>query len=109
MPAVYGVTEDPFSSAAVAFSLLGLRALYFVLPGVLEKLRHLNHGLGVILGFIGFKLLLHWAHGIWPAIPEIPTLASLGVIIVVLTTVATTSLHADRRDAQRATSSRSAG
>ncbi|WP_223166266.1 TerC/Alx family metal homeostasis membrane protein [Nonomuraea sp. SYSU D8015] len=102
VPAVYGVTDDPFLVFATnAFALLGLRALYFVLLGVLEKLRHLNHGLGVILGFIGLKLLLHWAHGIWPAVPEIPTLVSLGVIIVVLTTVTITSVHANRRDARR--------
>ncbi|MEU4575373.1 MULTISPECIES: TerC family protein [Nonomuraea] len=98
VPAVYGVTEDPFLVFVTnAFALLGLRALYFVLQGVLEKLRHLNHGLGVILGFIGLKLVLHWAHGIWPAVPEIPTLASLGVIVAVLTTVTLTSLYANRR------------
>jgi TerC family integral membrane protein len=102
VPAVYGVTEDPFLVFVTnAFALLGLRALYFVLLGVLEKLRHLNHGLGVILGFIGLKLLLHWAHGTWPTIPEIPTLVSLGVIVVVLTTVTITSVHANRRDARR--------
>ncbi|MCG5213279.1 TerC family protein [Streptosporangium sp. KLBMP 9127] len=102
VPAVYGVTEDPFLVFITnAFALLGLRALYFVLVGVLEKLRHLNHGLGVILGFIGLKLLLHWAHDIWPAVPEIPTLISLGVIIVVLTTVTITSVHANRRAARR--------
>ncbi|MGI5286260.1 hypothetical protein ACQEVF_23380 [Nonomuraea polychroma] len=60
---------------------------------MLEKLRHLNHGLGVILGFIGLKLLPHWAHGVWPAVPQIPALVSLAVIIVVLTTVTITSVH----------------
>ncbi|WP_049577542.1 TerC family protein [Nonomuraea sp. SBT364] len=98
VPAVYGVTEDPFLVFVTnAFALLGLRALYFVLLGVLEKLRHLNHGLGIILGFIGLKLVLHWAHGVWSWVPEIPTLASLGVIIVVLTTVTITSVYANRR------------
>ncbi|MEV4899666.1 hypothetical protein AB0K48_61200, partial [Nonomuraea sp. NPDC055795] len=98
VPAVYGVTEDPFLVFATnAFALLGLRALYFVLQGALSKLRHLNHGLAVILAFIGVKLVLHWAHGIWPVIPEIPTLMSLGVIIAVLALVTITSLSANRR------------
>ncbi|GGL20396.1 tellurium resistance protein TerC [Sphaerisporangium melleum] len=103
VPAVYGVTEDPFLVFATnAFALLGLRALYFVLQGVLTRLRHLDHGLSVILGFIGVKLILHWAHGIWPGVPEIPTLASLGVIIAVLVTVTITSLRAERRDGRPA-------
>ncbi|GAA5038087.1 TerC family integral membrane protein [Thermocatellispora tengchongensis] len=98
VPAVYGVTEDPFLVFATnAFALLGLRALYFVLQGALSKLRHLNHGLSVILGFIGVKLILHWAHGIWSWVPEIPTLMSLGVIVTVLVTVTMTSLYANRR------------
>ncbi|MEU6712191.1 TerC/Alx family metal homeostasis membrane protein [Nonomuraea sp. NPDC046802] len=99
VPAVYGVTEDPFLVFATnAFALLGLRALYFVLQDVLAKLRHLNFGLAVILAFIGVKLVLHWAHGVWTWVPEIPTLASLGVIIAVLVTVTLTSLRAERRD-----------
>ncbi|GGT01443.1 TerC/Alx family metal homeostasis membrane protein [Nonomuraea spiralis] len=99
VPAVYGVTEDPFLVFATnAFALMGLRALYFVLQGVLTKLRHLNHGLSVILAFIGVKLILHWAHGVWDWVPQIPTLASLGVIVAVLTTVTLTSLYANRRD-----------
>ncbi|MEV0614382.1 TerC/Alx family metal homeostasis membrane protein [Nonomuraea sp. NPDC050404] len=102
VPAVYGVTDDPFLVFATnAFALLGLRALYFVLQGVLTKLRHLNHGLSVILAFIGIKLILHWAHGVWPGVPEIPTLASLGVIVGVLTLVTITSLLANRRDSLR--------
>ncbi|MFF5210998.1 TerC/Alx family metal homeostasis membrane protein [Streptosporangium sp. NPDC000396] len=110
VPAVYGVTEDPFLVFVTnAFALLGLRALYFVLFGALAKLRHLNHGLGVILAFIGLKLVLHWAHGIWSGVPEIPTLASLGVIIGVLATVTITSVHANHREAQRLTGSRSNG
>ncbi|WP_371778724.1 TerC family protein [Streptosporangium subroseum] len=101
VPAVYGVTEDPFLVFATnVFALLGLRALYFVLLGVLTKLRHLNHGLGVILAFIGIKLVLHWAHDVWAWVPEIPTPISLGVIIVVLITVTITSVYANRHDAK---------
>ncbi|GIH93872.1 TerC/Alx family metal homeostasis membrane protein [Planobispora siamensis] len=103
VPAVYGVTEDPFLVFATnAFALLGLRALYFVLQGVLTKLRHLNHGLGLILAFIGVKLVLHWAHGIWTWVPEIPTLLSLGVIVAVLLTVTATSVYANHRDEEPA-------
>ena len=70
VPAVYGITGDPYLVFATnAFALLGLRALYFVLEGALGQLVHLGHGLAAILGFIGVKLVLHWAHGIWPAVP----------------------------------------
>ena len=102
VPAVYGITGDPFLVFATnAFALLGLRALYFVLQGALSKLVHLGYGLAAILGFIGVKLVLHWAHGIWAWVPEIPTLASLGVIVAVLTLVTFTSLAAVRRNEER--------
>jgi TerC family integral membrane protein len=98
VPAVYGVTGDPYLVFATnAFALLGLRALYFVLHAALGRLVHLAYGLAVILAFIGVKLVLHWAHTIWDGIPEIPTLTSLGVIVVVLTIVTATSLWATRR------------
>ena len=97
VPAVYGITNDPYLVFATnAFALLGLRALYFVLQGALSKLVHLGYGLAAILGFIGVKLVLHWAHGIWTGVPEVPTLASLGVIIAVLVVVTITSLYATR-------------
>ncbi|WP_410659325.1 TerC/Alx family metal homeostasis membrane protein [Amycolatopsis sp. lyj-112] len=97
VPAVYGITEDPYLVFATnAFALLGLRALYFVLHSALAKLVHLNHGLAIILAFIGVKLVLHWAHGIWPGVPQVPTPLSLVVIIAVLVTVTLTSLHARR-------------
>ncbi|HYN29340.1 MAG TPA: TerC family protein [Dermatophilaceae bacterium] len=102
VPAVYGITGDPYLVFATnAFALLGLRALYFVLEGALSALTHLGFGLAAILAFIGVKLLLHWAHGIWPSVPEIPTLASLGVIVGILTLVTTTSLVAKRRADRR--------
>jgi tellurite resistance protein TerC len=97
VPAVYGITEDPYLVFATnAFALLGLRALYFVLHAALSRLVHLSYGLAVILAFIGVKLALHWAHGIWSWVPEIPTLASLGVIVGVLAVVTVTSLRATR-------------
>lgn len=97
VPAVYGITNDPYLVFATnAFALLGLRALYFVLQGALSKLVHLGYGLAAILGFIGVKLVLHWAHGVWPATPEIPTPVSLAVIVLVLGVVTATSLWATR-------------
>jgi tellurite resistance protein TerC len=100
VPAVYGITGDPYLVFATnAFALLGLRALYFVLENALSSLVHLGHGLALILGFIGVKLVLHWGHTVWPAVPEIPTLASLGVIIGILVVVTLTSLAATRAPA----------
>ena len=98
VPAVYGITGDPFLVFATnAFALLGLRSLYFVLQGALDKLVHLGYGLAAILAFIGVKLVLHWAHLVWPAVPEIPTLASLVVIVGILLVTTLTSLAAVRR------------
>ena len=99
VPAVYGITADPYLVFATnAFALLGLRALYFVLQGALSKLVHLGYGLAAILAFIGVKLVLHWAHGVWDGVPEIPTLWSLGAIIGILALVTATSLRATRDD-----------
>jgi len=103
VPAVYGVTEDPYLVFVTnAFALLGLRALYFVLRNTISTLRHLNHGLSIILGFIGLKLVLHWAHSVWAWVPDVPTVLSLGVIIITLVTVTVTSMIANQRDGRRA-------
>lgn len=102
VPAVYGITEDPYLVFVTnAFALLGLRALYFVLQGALGRLVHLAYGLAAILGFIGVKLVLHWAHKEWPAVPEVPTLLSLAVIVVVLTITTVSSLLVTRRESVR--------
>jgi TerC family integral membrane protein len=97
VPAVYGITEDPYLVFATnAFALLGLRALYFLLSGALSRLVHLGYGLAAILAVIGVKLVLHWAHGIWPGVPQIPTLVSLALVLGILATVTVTSLRASR-------------
>jgi tellurite resistance protein TerC len=102
VPAVYGITGDPYLVFVTnAFALLGLRALYFVLEGALSALVHLSYGLAAILGFIGFKLVLHWAHLVWPSVPDVPTLASLFVIVGILAVTITTSLVASRRQKAR--------
>lgn len=103
VPAVYGITGDPYLVFVTnAFALLGLRALYFVLEGALSALEHLSYGLAAILGFIGFKLVLHWAHLVWPSIPDVPTLMSLFVIVGILAVTITTSLIANKRKKARA-------
>ncbi len=97
VPAVYGITDDPYLVFATnAFALLGLRALYFLLAGALSRLVHLGYGLAAILALIGGKLVLHWAHPVWPSVPEIPTLLSLGLIVGILALVTVTSLLATR-------------
>lgn len=102
VPAVYGITNDPYLVFVTnAFALLGLRALYFVLEGALRALVHLGYGLAAILGFIGVKLVLHWAHLVWPSVPDVPTLASLFVIVGILAVTVTTSLLAVRRERAR--------
>ncbi|ASU78593.1 tellurium resistance protein TerC [Actinopolyspora erythraea] len=107
VPAVYGITEDPYLVFTTnAFALLGLRALYFVLRSVLSKLVYLNHGLALILAFIGVKLMLHWAHGIWPAVPEITTPVSLSVILLILVVVTVASLRSGSRAVDEASHGR---
>ncbi|WIV55693.1 TerC/Alx family metal homeostasis membrane protein [Amycolatopsis nalaikhensis] len=100
IPAVFGVTEEPYIVfAANAFALLGLRALYFLVKGLLDRLVYLSAGLAVILAFIGVKLILHWAHvDIDARVPEIATPVSLVVIIGVLAVVTVASLVKTRRD-----------
>ena len=99
IPAVFGVTEEPFIVfAANAFALLGLRALFFLVTGLLDRLVYLSTGLALILTFIGAKLILHFGHLQEKAIPEIATSTSLGVIVVVLTITTIASLIKVRRD-----------
>ncbi|ROO89205.1 tellurite resistance protein TerC [Actinocorallia herbida] len=99
IPAIFGITEQAYIVfVANAFALLGLRALYFLVTGLLDRLVYLATGLAIILAFIGVKLVLHWAHGIWPAAPEISTPLSLAVIVVVLAVTTIASLMKSRRD-----------
>ncbi|HEY7010589.1 MAG TPA: TerC family protein [Jatrophihabitantaceae bacterium] len=86
VPAVLAVSSDAFIVyTSNAFAILGLRALYFLLAGMLEAFRYLGKGLAIILAFIGVKLILQAGHKvISSAIPEVPALVSLGVILAVL-------------------------
>ena len=85
--------------AANAFALLGLRALFFLVKGLLDRLVYLSTGLAIILAFIGVKLVLHWAHvDIDPSIPEVNTYLSLVVIVAILAVTTVASLLKTRRD-----------
>lgn len=100
IPAVFGVTQQPYIVfTANAFALLGLRALFFLVKGLLDRLVYLSTGLSLILAFIGVKLALHWAHvDVDERVPQISTSTSLMVIVVVLTVVTVASLVKTRRD-----------
>jgi tellurite resistance protein TerC len=92
IPAIFAVTTDPFIVyTSNVFAILGLRSLYFALSGALEKFHHLKVGLGLVLGFVGVKMLL--SHSPW----KIDTLVSLGVILGILTTTVLTSLVRPRK------------
>ena len=99
IPATFGVTQEAYLVfTANAFALLGLRALYFLLKGLLDKLIYLSLGLSVILMFIGVKLVLLWAHELNPAFPKIATTTSLLVIAAILVVTGVASWIAVRRD-----------
>lgn len=99
IPATFGVTQEPFLVfAANAFALLGLRALYFLLKGLLDKLIYLSLGLSIILMFIGVKLIMTYLHEIWYDIPKIPISVSLSVIGLVLVVSTIASFIKSKRD-----------
>ena len=94
IPAIYGLTQEPYLVlTANAFALMGLRQLYFLLAGLLDRLVYLKYGLAAILGFIGVKLVLHAAHESGVSVPEVPTWLSLVVIVVVLAVATVASLR----------------
>ncbi len=108
IPAIYGLTREPYLVfTANAFALMGLRQLFFLIGGLLERLVYLSYGLSVILAFIGVKLVLHALHentlgfvngGEHVAVPEISTAMSLIVIVGVLAVTTVASLLATRGD-----------
>ena len=110
IPAIYSLTSEPYLVfAANAFSLLGLRQLYFLIDGLLDRLVYLHYGLAAILGFIGFKLVNHALHTNelpfinggehWTTVPEPSIPFSLGFIVVVIaiTVAASLAVSAGRR------------
>lgn len=110
IPAIFGLTREPFIVfSANAFALLGLRQLFFLVDGLLEKLIYLHYGLAVILGFISFKLIIHAFHGydILLGIPEPSIAVSLGVIFVVIFITVIASLWGNKRKTEKRLASES--
>ncbi len=115
IPAIFGLTQNVFVVfTATAFSLLGLRQLYFLIDGLLDRLIYLSYGLAAILGFIGVKLVLHSLHennvpfingGEPVKVLEISTALSLSVIVGVLLVTIAASLLSPRGRAQQSVSS----
>jgi tellurite resistance protein TerC len=99
IPAVFGVTQHAYIVfAANAFALLGLRALFFLVSGLLDRLVYLSSGLALILAFIGVKLVLQFAHDQNHSIAEISTGLSLAVVAVVIVATTFASVVSVRRD-----------
>jgi tellurite resistance protein TerC len=99
IPAIFGLTKDPYIVfTANAFALMGLRQLYFLLGGLMNKLIYLTQGLAIILGFIGIKLIIEAIHGggthkiLGVEIPVISTQFSLIIIVGTLVTTTIASL-----------------
>ncbi|MCS7484024.1 TerC family protein [Umezawaea endophytica] len=114
IPAIFGLTKEPYLVfTANAFALMGLRQLFFLVGGLLDRLIYLSKGLAFVLAFIGLKLIfeaLHH-HGV-PWAPEVPITLSLGVIVVTLLVTTVASLVGTRRRAaavMREAESRSGG
>ncbi|MBK8461762.1 MAG: TerC family protein [Nigerium sp.] len=115
IPAIFGLTQNTYIVfTAVAFSLLGLRQLYFLIDGLLDRLIYLKYGLAVILAFIGVKLILHALHennlpfingGEHVPVVEISTEFSLLVIVGTLLIVIVMSLMSPRGKTLTAVSS----
>jgi hypothetical protein len=112
IPAIFGLTTEPFLIVfANAFALMGLRQLYFLVGGLLDRLRHLGYGLAVVLGFIAVKLVLEALHdndipfinGGRPLgwAPQIPVWGSLLFVIGALAATTATSLLAEQLDRHR--------
>ncbi|MEH0109932.1 TerC family protein [Tersicoccus sp. MR15.9] len=111
IPAIFGLTQQTYLVfTAVAFSLLGLRQLYFLIDGLLDRLIYLSWGLAVILGFIGVKLVMHALHennlpfindGEHVTVVEVSTGLSLGVIVGVLVVTVLASLYSPKGRALR--------
>ena len=100
IPAIFGLTENVFVVVtANVFALMGLRQLYFLIGGLMQRLIYIGKGLSVILGFIGVKLLFHAFHAVdihkigGFKIPDITITQSLSVIVGVLTIATFSSLY----------------
>ncbi len=114
IPAIFGLTQNVFIVfTATAFSLMGLRQLFFLIDGLLDRLIYLSYGLAMILGFIGVKLILHALHentlpfindGEHVDVVEVSTEMSLSVILGVLVVTILASLFSNKGKAKNAVS-----
>jgi len=99
IPATFGVTSETFLVfAANAFALLGLRALYFLVKGLLDRLIYLSLGLSFILIFIGAKLVMTYLHEEFSSVPKISTGIGLSVIGAILIVATVASLIKSKSD-----------
>jgi tellurite resistance protein TerC len=105
IPAIFGITRDPYIVVcANIFALMGLRQLYFLLQGLLQRLVYLSKGLSFILAFIGLKMFIEAFHGVGIheiagiKLPHVAIEVSLFVIVAALTVTAVASLTATRKD-----------
>ena len=99
IPAIFGLTSETYIVfTANAFALMGLRQMFFLLDGLLDRLIYLSMGLAVVLGFIGVKLILHAAHEYGAPVTDISTPVSLAVIIITLLVTVAASLAKVRRN-----------
>ena len=105
IPAIFGITKDPYIVAtANIFALMGLRQLYFLLQGLIARLVYLSLGLSAILGFIGVKMIFEALHSvgihdvIGIEIPHVSLAVSLGFIVTALAITTVASLTATRKD-----------
>lgn len=100
IPAIYGLTNEPYIVfTANVFALLGLRQMFFLVDGLLEKLIYLHYGLAAILGFIAIKLIIHAFHGydLLLNIPEPGIALSLSFILVVIAITVVASLYGSKK------------
>jgi len=101
IPAILGLTTSSYVViTANIFALMGLRQLYFLLQGLMDRLIHLSRGLSFILAFIGIKMVLHALHDQGVHVPEVSLELSLAVIISTLAVTAITSLAATRNSSK---------
>jgi tellurite resistance protein TerC len=95
IPAIFAITRDPFLVySSNVFAILGLRALFFVLAGMMDKFVYLKPGVAIILILVGLKMTLsHWVH--------LPTLVSLAAIVLILTAAILLSLRRSARESRQ--------
>jgi len=101
IPAIFAITTDPFLVfTSNVFAILGLRALFFALSGLMQMFHYLSYGLAAILVFVGGKMLYGYAEkALVPEWPKFPVLASLGVIVTILAVAIVASVRKTRIDA----------